>query len=323
MIKKSCKKSIYSKKLKKKEIDKKKIKMCKYFGLRNIYNSCYIDSVLMCLFAIPNSFITKSILKRDLCQLVLSNKKDISCDNNLLLDYNKRVVVQNELIRITLYMRGKEEMRNNVCSNLRKLISLCNPPEDFGGRNTQDAGEFLGFLFSVFNVSGTKRQIDTYISRDQNIKPKLSSTLNISSSPIQIISSQKILENKSENISMFIDNIEDSIVSDRGYLRKVEISSLLEASFLVFYAQRTYLTKNGIEKRTYNRIIPEQKIQNLILYAVVVHKDNHYTAFIKCDGDKWYYYDDLQNEIEYVGKYEDIFQTNVDPSKYGTLYFYK
>ena len=77
-----------------------------------------------------------------------------------------------------------------------------------------------------------------------------------------------------------------------------------------------------------SRIIPisEIKIEKnpiLTLYAVVVHVSNHYTCYIKC-GKNWFYYNDVSSDMKYIGTYEDMLNAGVtNPQTHGVLYFYK
>jgi ubiquitin C-terminal hydrolase len=273
--------------------------MCRFIGLSYSNNSCYQDSILLCLLAIPNSFVTKTILLKNV--------------NNPYVEK-----VQDELIKITNIMRKCDSYYN--CNNLRKILSRFNPPQDFGGSDTQDAGEFLQYLFRLFNIETTRRKIEIYTSKNLDKKPTLSSKRIETMTPFILIPYHKI-DNKLR-ISDMIENIDDEITSDTQ-IRKIEYSDIYEAPFLVFNAQRTILGKN----RNFNYIYPDRiiKVGNryLELYGIVIHISNHYTAFIKCNKDHWFFYNDMYDKIKKIGEYRDIFETNLDPRKYGTLYFYK
>ena len=105
-----------------------------------------------------------------------------------------------------------------------------------------------------------------------------------------------------------------------NYHLRIETVDIIRAEYLVFYAQRLYETK-----RNYNNIVPikQIKLDNILnLFAIIVHRNYHYTCYIKCDKN-WFYYNDLSDNIVYVGTYNDMLKTKPSVKSEGVLYFYK
>ena len=151
------------------------------------------------------------------------------------------------------------------------------------------------------------------------------------SSPVILIPSQSITDSK---ITYYLDQYEDAIFDENNlyrhsdgktYKRRIEIKNIIESDYLIFYIQRL-LTER---KRLYNKIIPDETItlqnnKKLNLHAIVVHRNVHYTCYIKCNN-YWFYYNDMSDEIKYVGNYNDMIKNKnkrPDPCTEGTLYFY-
>jgi hypothetical protein len=298
-------------------------------GLNYTKNSCYIDSVLLALLAIPNKIIDKNILDKNLRYVSKSKQKWINCGEN---DLHNRTRVQDELIRITNSMRGLEEVRD--CTQLRKYLANCPGSQPFHRTGMQDAGEFLLYIFNIFQVGIMTKHRVTYVTNSLANPPEnvLQTFEEFQvSTPVYNISSTRLRSKEPLDITTFLKDVEDAKLSagnlykhpDTGvkYKRRIEINRIVSASYVVFNAQR--LSPNGSVSQT--RITIPEKIEIegkvLKLHAVIVHESHHYTCYIKCDKF-WYHYDDMSHSgTKWIG---DLSQCKhlPDPEKNGILYFY-
>jgi ubiquitin C-terminal hydrolase len=95
---------------------------------------------------------------------------------------------------------------------------------------------------------------------------------------------------------------------------------------IVFSINRTYLNEEGEEDTLWKSVVaPETfSLDDKILHltGITIHTGHeHYVAVIKCENN-WYFYDDLKNDVKYIGKYEDMLKIDINPMTHGTLYFY-
>ncbi len=329
-----------------KPIEKPIEKKCQITGLKYKGNSCYQDSVLLSLFAIPNKFITKYILKKNVEELSKNPKREIKCSSNLEDDILFRSNIKNELINIAYSMRNIENKNVKNCSNLRELIKEC--PSTSGQRfyesGMQDAGEFVQYLFSLFEVTGIKLQRKMYITNEltgiytSKNKPFLNlikvADRSENTSPIVLITSETLQNsNKDININKYLIKKEDTKLDEKNlykykneyYKRIINIESVTDAKYLIFYVQRKTIDENIL----HNKIIPNETIilandKQLNLHSIVVYRNRHYTCYIKFN-ENWFYYNDLSLNIEFVGNYNEMIENvsnKPDPCKEGTLYFY-
>jgi ubiquitin C-terminal hydrolase len=140
-------------------------------GLKYTGNSCYLDSTLFCLLSIKNNFIDEYVLYKNLNTLNGSTL-DITCSDTEKKDIKIRKNIQDNLLDITLSIRNLYNVK--TCSNLRKSLSLCRNRE-FAGTEQQDAGEFLLFLFQIFQVN---EMISSYQITATNDPDKMDKTKN-------------------------------------------------------------------------------------------------------------------------------------------------
>lgn len=299
-------------------------KICRFTGLKYTGNSCYQDSVLLALLAIPNDFITENILERDMKSVSKMPNREIvySCDEKS--DCKTRRSIQKELVHITKSMRGEGE-KVEYCSKLRSLFKT--NKQSFHGTGMQDAGEFLQYLFAIFQVHGVVQSRTSMLTNKIGDIPIVNKKTIYETSPMVLIPSQNIIDNVS--IETFLNHKEDVILDMKNlyrgadgvnYHRRIETVDIIRAEYLVFYAQRLYETK-----RNYNNIVPikQIKLDNILnLFAIIVHRNYHYTCYIKCDKN-WFYYNDLSDNIVYVGTYNDMLKTKPSVKSEGVLYFYK
>lgn len=317
--------------------------ICDFTGLNYTGNSCYQDSTLLALFAIPNDFITKNILEKDLKPISEKKNRDIICSSNTKRDLERRTAIQRELINITKSMRGEIEPSQRVkyCSNLRGLLRKCpsTSGQAFYGTGTQDAGEFLQYLFALFEISGVIRTRRTMVTNDMGDDPQMVKIREIDdvTSPIILIPAMQLMRYNSIRINYFLIQQEDAIFDQsnlykgpdgRMYRRRIEENIVVKGDYIIFYAQRLYNFGQG-EKRSYTEIVPNETIKvgdkKLDLFAIVVHENVHYTCYIKCGEDSWFYYNDLTNLILPVGTYKQMLAEKKypNPKTKGVLYFYK
>jgi ubiquitin C-terminal hydrolase len=328
----------------------RKKKDCTFKGLKYTGNSCYQDSVLTALFALPIQFTQKNILEKDLEDITNKPNREVKCSKSPRKDLKRRKAVQDALLDMTLYMRGKEGSSN--CRNLRAALAECPASEEFHSTKTQDAGEFLLYIFSLFHVEGLNYAKHTIYTDDLWGFPELfveKETFG-ERSPMILIDSATINDRETLDLRFMMSNsIED--VADiprytgpdgKKYMRRIETEKMVHGDFMVFYAQRHYVAEGARKKdyiaeknlkRNYTKILAPVSLQpefmtpdsQLSLYCVIVHRSNHYTCYIRCGSETWYYYDDMSGVVVYIGTYDDMISEDVKPNALteGVLYFYK
>lgn len=331
-------------------------------GLNYVSNSCYMDSTLISLFAIPNKVITSNILKKNLNDFKTIPKRWISCSDNINTDIERRKNIQVALNLITNSIRGLYNIKK--CTMLRKFISQCPGTQPFHKGETQDAGEFLSYLFTLFQVDISETIRKTYGTNDKSKNPKwelIKTHIDKKSTPIiEVVSSTLIKIPKDYNITGFIKQTEYSNLDESNkwypdkqknpqisFIRKKETLKVKNSPYIVFNLLRTYgepifynikksekdnnqqfigmSTKNIWKRLT----VPEQitiKHKKLTLSAIVVHTgENHYVSNFKC-ADQWFWYDDRpgysSHIIKHIGSYDKMIKTRPNPLSHGTLFFY-
>ena len=279
---------------------RKKEKSCDIKGLRNVSNSCYIDSIFIALFANKNKIIDNffSTLQND--------------------------SIQKEILRIRDSIQG----RGNVitCTNFRRKLSQLDYQYDFHTKRMQDAGEFLMFLFSIFRVESTIKKRSTIVYNNKREKIKVSEQRMVDS---PIISISPFFLSDESSLEDYIHQKDTVKLSNENRFRhygqlykyRTECNDIVYSTFLVFYIQRLM----GDDERDYSSIdIPEVldvEPKELQLSSIIIHQDMHYTCYFRCEKT-WYYYDDLDNTITLVGSFENLIDSEPSPNIYGNIYMY-
>ena len=296
-------------------------------GLINIDDSCYLDSVLFALLAIPNKFVNKYILFK-------KNKHS-----------KFLVLLQQYLIYLAQEIRVKNTF--NVCTPFRKIIKnyKINGMPNFSLPGQQEAGEFLIFFLSLFNsqnVAKTRHISYATNSISRKVKSKdlieTSSILDTRGSIIIFIDSFQLLNKKKYNnyIFHFLRQREDTGILDsknlfrhkqQTYVRKISETHIIDAPHIIFWAQRVNSINNNILR---TKIIPNKKIilgnnKKLRLYAIILHLGNmsngHYITYFR-NKKMWYVYDDISRNVSEIGNFVDLLQYNPNASTHGVLFFY-
>ena len=281
-------------------------------GLSWVGNSCYMDSVLFALFAIPNNININFLTKYD------TNSK------------NSRI--QMEIFNIMKYMRTPNNSEYN-CSNIRKIIKeehKIRYDEKFYTNRMQDAGEFLLFLVDKLentNLLYRCKGMYGFNTRNNleaiNIQKTYDAIVwNITSSNLQHLDINKVYNIRT---LLTIKN-EDLDIQNWKYRNKLDISKVIDSPYIIFNVMRKKLVDNG-EIYLNHKIIPTKTLlldsgRKLYLHAIVVLVSNHYITYFRCNG--WYVYNDMTGgrKISYIGSYTDMLLQNTSPVTNGLLYFY-
>ena len=271
------------------------------FALDWTGNSCYIDSVLVSLFSEPNDFLTYNFFEKEIVY------KEIQ--------YELKNIYKRENVK-----KLRETFRNFKVS------------QRFHGTDTQDAGEFLQYLFTIFDITPNKQIRYTYISNDKNNFKLTSKIINDKSSPIILITLTGLNKDNTYNLCSFIkqkelaefDNNNLFKYNGETYKYRLEITKYI-SPFIVFYIQRQNLdgSFNKI-KMVPSPFLITPSYSKLSLSAIVIHTGGaHYVCVYKYD-EIWYYYNDMsKNKIKEIGSFEQMLEIDKSPIKYGTLFFYK
>ena len=308
-------------------------------GFSNIGGtSCYMDSVLFALLAVPNKFVTKNILQKNLDRTgkICPHKEDL----------NIRKYVQTYLNNLQSAIIHENTI--TTCTNLRKLFRYCNLTgfEKFGRNKQQEAGEFLMYLLQLFNSRNFLKQKEVVYgtnSMAQKIpKNKLVETTN-REQLVDIIYQLDFLllkekRGQDNRINYFFKKIDDSgeLSKDdlfkpnerQHFRRKISNYSIIDSPYIIIWAQRVDPISHRVLR---TKIIPTQQItlqskRKLQLSAIVVHHGDihggHYITLFNCK-EKWYRYDDLSPKIDFIGSYRKMMENEGrDVKSNGVLYFY-
>jgi len=300
---------------------------CEIGGLINIDDSCYLDSVLFALLAIPNKFVNKYILFK-------TNRH-----SKFLM------LLQKYLIYLTQEIRLKNTFQ--VCTPFRKIIKnyKVSGMPNFGLPGQQEAGEFLIYFLSLFNsqnVATTRHTSYATNSISRKVKSKdlieTSTMIDTQASIITFIDSFQLFEKRrcDNHIFQFLKQREDTGILDNNnlfrhkkqtYVRKISETHVIDAPQIIFWAQRANPITNKVLR---TRIIPNKKItlgnnKKLRLYAIVLHlgyiSNGHYITYFR-NKKKWYLYDDISRNVSEIGSFTDLLHFNPNVSTHGILFFY-
>ena len=139
------------------------------------------------------------------------------------------------------------------------------------------------------------------------------------------------LKNKYYELRSFLTIKDDSGELEDGYRddnnnlykRRILYKTVIDTPYLIFRIDRLWANKFYKTKIIPSQIITLQNLKKFALSAVIVFSAFHYTCYFRC-GNKWYYYNDIDNEITLIGNYNSLLKNNDFPNVItnGTVYFY-
>jgi hypothetical protein len=329
-------------------------------GLNYISNSCYQDSILLCLFGVSdNKLIADQLLNLPLNIDENIIKKCLKCSNNTDENIKIKQNIRSQLQHIYNYINGitnssnsqqnKEDKNINKCTYLRASFNKCNPEGiKFSQTNTEDAGEFLLFLFDIFCIQNATKSYQTvgynnFHDHDSK-KYKGKKIYDKNDSPIITIEPTTLKtisqSNQNYNLQNFLNfasvNVQDSIFfpdkiqkPDEFYMFQYNLITLIDAPYIIFNLYRKF---PGYALLNVKIIIPEFITlingKKFNLNSIVVHTGSfHYVAYFKCNN-VWFFYNDLgrydnKHTIEFIGSYNNLISRSLyNPQTNGTIIFY-
>lgn len=321
-------------------------------GLKWVGMSCYLDSTLVSLFAVPTTFVD-NIINMELTPFPPSENGLWPCGKDAAEDLRNRQLVQKQLRIIANSIRGEGDFVD-YCFDLRETFKKCPDPERYYDTAMKDAGEFLGYILAMFPVNTAERRVITYGSNDRNkviSEDALVQTSNLvdnRASVVRWVDTFQLLaqKNKSKKLSSFISFDEDNYPSffkasegnlfrpsggpaaGQKFIRRISTDILERAPYIVFSLKRISSFAPFIKAS----VIPDEEItlsseQKFALSAIVLFQGAHYTCTFRC-GEEWYYYNDMggdgsKYEIRKVGTYEKMLRdVRPNPVTNGTQYYY-
>lgn len=282
-----------------------------------IGDSCFIDSVLIALFAVPTKFIQEHILDAPLTELEHNKFNSYPCSRiSPEDDLKNRKLVQFELQRIALSLHG-EIPHVETCTDLRNALINCPHVENYHEEHVGDAGEFLGYILGMFpNI----HQVTTWTFEERSNDGGVSWT---HSKPTKYTGNNNVITHINSNTlkSLGYPVIHDLLYSNTIYtyddkvVRKVE--KITSTPFLVVAIDRADLEEGADDPEFIDVSVMITETlnfhpfgQTLALTAVVLWENYHYTCVYKC-GHYWYYYDDMSPTIDCIGTFEEL-RTSTD-----------
>ena len=317
-------------------------------------NSCYMDTALHCLLAVP-SLLNYYILNVDLAKYPVS-VNDV-CGYTVESDLFNRGRIQEELRHITASIRGEAKEGSLVPSadKFRLLLRTCKLDinRQFWAGGTQDSGEFIAWLVDRFPVSrGITRSLVYGTNSESKEHPAIddmtetSEHINRRVTPIHPVSRFTLiaeLEKRGRTMkpipmSYFVSEIDDSGTLDRpfetsdgeSFSRRVNVRQLIQSPgaiiFTIMRGGSGFGHRGGKWLKVPIEPVPSIKLvsgQVFRFSSVVVYTGAHYNCYFLCNK-KWYFYDDITSRsARLVGSYKNLMRAagrRIRTS--GTIFFY-
>lgn len=316
-----------------------------YNLFENTGQSCYLDSVLVALYAVPNKFIDDNTIDANIEEEKANALGKWECGDTSRENLSSKEYIQSQLKFTIEKLRGYRDTRMLLCTDLRRALKLCPYTRKYSGTGQEDAGEFLSHLLQVFSrTNQSVKETATYITNDISesntdnmikLKPVydkkasiiwFTDGIELSLMPKRIIDIRQFLIKREDSGQLSSNNLYKH-TDGQTYQRRVGETTLVSAPYIIFSIQR----RNPItDKKIFTKIYPAEVItlpksgQHFYLSAIVVHKGGegggHYVCYFLC-GDTWMFYDDVGRVLKTVGKFVDILNAGEIMTE-GTLYFY-
>jgi hypothetical protein len=300
--------------------------------LKNQSNSCFIDSVLIALMHIKkdNNPILKDILESANSYTNVKNRLTLAKYGNSIKDelvsiYNKIHADSKDPIYIcgsirSLFDKFDKQYTKQINENLEEIEWLT---------SQQEPADFIRILDRIFNIHK-----NTVVQNTTTIEEA------VPNSPQKVMFNDIIIEPQKATIDVsdFIPVTTNEFINNITHKKTITKRKYLESTGLFVNIMRGYKgTAAGNTKSTAKVITPETitlgNNKELNLVSIIVHHgrsigSGHYTCLVKHATAKhatakhdgaWYNFDDLKDNYEYIGKFENISE-NVFKNQVALIY---
>ena len=312
-----------------------KIKNYKSYKKSELYNTCYINSSIQCLFRLDE--FVKNILKCDEGNLVIATKNLI---NRMKNKYNNKQCSVYEIKEAMgqkdqIYKNDEQQDANEFISNyLNGLIEETNNTGKISWNYLEnDKKYFLPFCNKFIERKGKSFILDLFygVLRTENYCKNCRYTFSIKFNTFNILE-LPITESINDYKSLDIRDLLKNYISEKN--SKIECCSVCKNEIKIktnIYSLPKCLIIhfNGDNKKKYENKINIQKSLNLenFVYDKSLNNDNdyfyhlkgiisysnyssqsgHYKSACLVNNEKWYYFDDNTYEIDknFLRIYED------------------
>ena len=266
--------------------------------LKNKDDSCYIDVALIALFINPSSVVKKALSVVPEC----TPKSVVETCGAKTIESTRKIqdVLRKTAARLAKHRAGK---RTISIQSLRKASKRCptlNNPERFDRSGMNDPAVFIEYISALLPCLTVK------IKTNNNIVKKLH--------PIIYLETGKIEKLNGLDLSDVVDRHETK--------NRIEVEN---TSFILFDLTRLDERGKYVEDV---QVFPDRKMhmggsKPVLLTAVIVWKEYHYTVYARI-GRTWYYFDDLEKNVDKIGSYEKMIEDRDEfATTDGKLFIYQ
>jgi len=316
-------------------------------------NSCYMDTIFWVLFHAPNRFIDLKIL---FSRPSVNRLHDIATCANGEDDLNERVFIEFQAIfrQIALYFR-RGEGNHRDCSIFRRLykkwhnndrchILSSKIPFHLGDQN--ESQEFLQFILSLYGMNGVfsfgavaQERIFYGVSRSPRALTHWNFIYDRRDRKQSLVwnipyASLAHSEPNQRSLSDFLSHSQEVFNIEKEH-KKCRYNSFRSVKTLVRFAPLLILSlerANPLSGKVLRRRVDipyeltDEQQSRVRLSGIVCHDGEyanagHYTAFADYGNNSWYYYDDLNLPLKYVGAWENV-RTIRSIASSAILFFY-
>lgn len=318
------------------------------------YISCYIDSLLFVLCAIPNRYIYNFIIYKTLrLRNYLNQTNPIRittiCDKDIQKNFDAIQRIQEYLQYLTIRIRAGK-IRDYTCRPFMRILKkYCSSSREkyapFWEYQQDDPRQLLGFLIDIFQINNIRSiMTETIDVRSTSSQPWIHVSSRVFRKhgivwyvPPTSISSERKIDLSRLLTIVHINKDKNSIFegpeSKRYRYQRVTLSFTEPPPVVVMNVDRGDIVRGRFWMTD---ITPNENIGKHKLFAIISHLSvttnlsltpgtsmaggGHYVAYVVCQSI-WYKYDDMNPVLLRIGSYNDLLKER-SVRRRGILYFY-
>jgi len=287
--------------------------------------SCYKDTIMFSLFYQRNHYIDSTFISRD----VFDNSRP-DCNLTKIQACFRNLAFQLRFEFLNTSKIGSEHWNTHLTDIFDSCLGdncVGEFIEDITNGLQNDPSLFIRTIFELFpfpkNYQGIVKSTSYLYKSKSDKKPKVNDIANDDTCPIFNVEATETMKKNGNMVTELRSLLKQSIEETynpplllnspvASFIKRKTVTWIekLPKILFIIVGRRTYIEQASLDFKLFPTPIIKKGGATRALFSIICRTSmkggfGHYVCFFRC-ADKWFFYNDLNYPIKYIGTFEDL-----------------